>query len=283
MTRKTKRLIIPYLSISLLLYVYWFFINRHFGVSALENYDPVDNLIGVFYAQGGDEFMDWGVPMWFLAALFSVSLIDFVVSKVPNLWKGLLIISFLLIGNYCFSPQGLHLPWSFDIAMVVYPFYFFGRLLKKMNFADFTSGKEWLIIAICFTVHLFTAFYNTPLSYYYGQYGILPLNYLNGILGSLWIFSLVKFLPINSCITWVGRNTLPILAFHLSAMTLIKAILLFGFEQEITFTWWNSFLYSALQILLLVPVILVINRYFPIFNGWRDQKITSKPSVNLEK
>jgi fucose 4-O-acetylase-like acetyltransferase len=283
MIRMAKRLLVPYFVISSLLYLNWFLITRHFGESALENYDPIKNLIGVLYSQGGVEYMNWGMPMWFLPALFCVSLIDFMVSKVTNVWKGALIFVFPLLGYFGFEWLGFHLPWSMDVAMVVYPFYFMGTLLKKLGFAELYSGKAWLAIVICLSIHVFAFQFNEPVSFYYGEYGFLPLTYLTGIVGTLWIFLLIKELPINRGVSWVGRNTLLILAFHLSAMTVIKAILLFGFGQEVTFTLWNSFLYSALQLLLLVPVILVINRYFPILSGWRAQKTNSETGLNMEK
>jgi fucose 4-O-acetylase-like acetyltransferase len=69
-----------------------------------------------------------------------------------------------------------------------------------------------------------------------------------------------------------GQNTLPILALHVLAMTVIKAVALFVFNIEIVFNFWSSLGLALLQILILVPVILVLNKHFPILIGRENQK-----------
>lgn len=261
-----KRLLIPYFLLSLMLYLIWFFVGRHYGGGVVQ--DPVQNFIGVFYSQGGPQYMDWGIPMWFLTALFCVLLIDYAVVRLPHRWQPYVSLLVGLAGYYYFIIVRIHLPWSLDVAMVVYPFYFFGGLIKeRLMIKRFSNWQIWLIIGILFFMHMGLSRLNGKVLFYYGEYGILPLMYMNGFLGFFWLFFLFRRLPTIDFITWLGRNTLPVLALHLTAMSFIKAVLLFGFDTEVHTGIAYYFLYSILQIALLVPVIMLLNRCLPQFLG----------------
>jgi len=71
--KRAERLLIPYLFFSSFLYMFWIFVGRNVGNSATHHYSVAKNFVGIFYAQGGAEYMDWGIPLWFLPALFNVS------------------------------------------------------------------------------------------------------------------------------------------------------------------------------------------------------------------
>lgn len=276
MKKMLRRILIPYFLISLILYTKWYFINRHFGESVLLNYDPVKNFIGIFYAQGGNEYMNWGVPMWFLPALFCVSLTDLFISKIGSPLKPVFVLFLPLIGYYSYALLGFHLPWSADISMVVYPYYYFGTQLNNLKFKGGFISKEMIVLIGCFILHLLAYRYNKTISFYYGSYGFLPLTYLLGIIGSIWLFLLIKIMPANKYICWLGQNTLPILAFHLSAMTVIKGVSLYFWDVTLDLNLWNSFIYTLIQILILVPVILLMNRYTPFLTGYRSFDMKSE-------
>jgi fucose 4-O-acetylase-like acetyltransferase len=268
--KQFNRLIVPYFSISILLFIFWFFVGRHYGESAEHAYDPIKNLIGIVYAQGGPEYMNWGIPMWFLPALFVVGLIDFFVSKMPFKLRFIPLLGLPVLGYVLFEQTGFHFPWSIDVAMAVYGFYFLGGLIRRFQVVDrMTSQKALFAITIFFLIiHTIGANYNGRVLYYYSDYGhYFPMMYLNGITGFIWVFSLFKLLPTFKPITWVGRNTLPLLGFHLLAMTFIKGFALFVLGIEIDFNVWLSLIFAVLQIALVVPLILILNRYLPFMVG----------------
>ena len=270
----SQRLLVPYFIISSLLYVFWFFIGRHYGESNQMMYDPLRNLIGIFYAQGGPEYMNWGIPMWFLPALFIVSSIDFLACKLELKYQYILALVIPVAGYYLYKLLGFHLPWSIDVAMAVYGFYFFGKILKSINFIDKLHNIRLsaLIIAVAITVHVIGVQFNGRVLYYYGEYGNLLVMYINGIAGFVWVFTLFSFLPSLPALAWIGRNTLPILAFHLLAMTFIKGFALYVLGVEVTLGLWQSLIYSVLQISILVPAILFLNRYLPFMVGIETRK-----------
>jgi fucose 4-O-acetylase-like acetyltransferase len=272
--KQASRLLIPYFSLASLLFIFWFFIGRHFGESADKAYDPLNNFIGIFYAQGGPEFMNWGIPMWFLPALFVVSLIDFFVSKLPFKFRFIPALIIPPLGLLLYNHLGFHLPWSIDVAFAVYGFYFLGNVLREVNFIQLLANRRTtaLFVILFFTIHLVGFQFNGRILYYYGDYDIFPLMYINGIAGFVWALALFSLLPKSKYVVWVGQNTLPILAFHLLAMTFIKGIAFFGFGTEIAFNPWLSLIYGVVQIIILVPAILFLNRYLPFLVGIRRKK-----------
>lgn len=272
--KQVRRLLIPYFSLAFVLFLFWFFIGRHYGESADKAYDPIKNFIGIFYAQGGPQYMNWGIPMWFLPALFVVSTIDFFISKLSMGVRIVLAITLPPFGLLVFRLLGFHLPWSIDVALAMYGFYFIGSLLRRVNFVERILNWRFgiLVLVLFLAIHLLGFQHNGRILYYYGDYGNFPLMYVNGIAGFIWAFALFSLLPTNKYLVWVGQNTLPILAFHLLAMTLMKGIALFGFVHELQFNVWLSLLYGIAQVIIIVPAILVLNRYFPFLVGIQRKK-----------
>ena len=70
--KRAKLILTPYFIWASILFLFWLLIGRFYGQSALKDLSPLKNLIGVFYAQGGQEYMDWGIPVWFLPCIFVV-------------------------------------------------------------------------------------------------------------------------------------------------------------------------------------------------------------------
>ena len=93
----------------------------------------------------------------------------------------------------------------------------------------------------------------------------------------LWIGELpYGFLPVLPPLLWLGRNTLPILAFHLSALALIKAVALLGFDSSLPSGISYYWLYTTLQIIILIPLVLFLNRFAPWMVGLSGYGLENK-------
>ncbi len=266
LTKISKRLLIPYFIISVFLYLIWLAEVWRAGFSC-DFCDPIKNLIGIFYSQGGQGFMAWGVPMWFLTALFCVAIIDYFVSQVPFKFRLIIAIILPFIGLFLHENIRYKLPWSLSIAMVTYFFYFAGVVLRRIDFIKIISGKEIYIFIASFGLHLILYRYNKPIDFFYANFGIMPMLMLNGLLGFVWMFSIFKIIPVFNFVTWVGRNTLPVLTFHLTALEIVFFLTFTILFPNID---GNIFIYlvtSALEILVLVPIIIFLNRYLPLVVG----------------
>jgi len=280
-TKMVKRLVIPYFIISSILYIIWFLKAWHQDFNCVFC-NPVKNFIGIFYSQGGEAFMAWGVPMWFLTALFCVAVIDFFVSKFPLKIRFLIAVLLPFIGLFLQHNLRYKLPWSFTVAMVAYFFYFTGVVLRRINFIKFITGKEWLGIVTGLAIHLSLYRFNYPVDFFYGNFGSIPLLMINGLAGFLWVFSLFKLLPISNSITWIGRNTLPILSFHLLALGLVHWLAFEVIYPELSGNVLVFMLFSSIEILILIPVIMFLNRHLPMIVGLQVNPSTKLQPVKLE-
>lgn len=266
--KRVKSILVPYFIWSFLLFLFWFLISNRIGESAALHLSPIQNFIGIFYAQGGRAYMDWGIPMWFLPGLFMTFVLFFLLQKIKNkfLLYGVLatlpILGFLYARNFL-----MNLPSSINIAMVAILFYAFGfyafQILTKV------SIRNSLILAFgFFLINLFFYNYNIKIDMYRAYYGNEFLFILNGLTGSLFVIFIFKALPYFRFLAFIGKFSLTILALQLIVMSFIKFVLLYGFHQsDFNFTEWERFLYAILQIVLLIPSFYIINKYIPILNG----------------
>lgn len=269
--RRFQNILIPYFLISFLLYIFWFFAGRKFGSSVQMELSPLKNFIGIFYAQGENEYMDWGIQMWFLPCLFLISVIYFYLARYNNK----IIIAALVLSGITgyFLPNFLerHLPWSIDIVFTAILFYGTGHLLREFLLDNILVHKKSattifiLIIALCFNIVFF--YLNGKIDISKGIYNNYLYMYLSGIGGSVFYLLLLNYLPRIKIVSYIGINTLLIMAFHLRAMTLIKFIQIYILHIEFNMTVFLSFFYSFLQLGLLIPLIWLINKYFPLLAG----------------
>jgi acyltransferase len=268
--KKFQRLLIPYFSISLLLFLFWWIIGKDMGKSAAQNLSVLKNFLGIFYAQGGSEFMDWGMPMWFLPALFVVTITIYGVNKLPLILRFIVITALVFTGVIFNRTYHFHLPWSIDIVMVLIGFYFLGTLIYNGKIIERIKGRVYLLLFVLILSHLIGFTLHTESLFYQGKFGNIGIVYLNGLLGSAWVILLFKKMMKIEPLIWLGKNTLPVLAFHLLALSVIKGVSIFVFNLELEWCFGYSVMYAIIQVLILIPVIIFINKYFPklVGRGW---------------
>ncbi len=266
--KRFQSIIVPYFIWSFCLYFFWFFLSRNYGDNVKLNLSPVKNFIGIFYAQGDREYMDWCIPVWFLPAIFCTFLLFHFIKKIKKTTLTAIVLMVVaLLGFISIRMYDFILPWSINIAMVALLFYSFGYyFFKKISNV---SKKNAIIILI--VMGLFNLFFynsNIKIDMYRAHYGNELYFILNGISGSLFVLFFFKAFPVFKFLQFIGKFSLTILALQLVVMTFIKFMLMILFHQtEFHFTELNRFLYSILQILLMVPGFFFINKYIPILNG----------------
>lgn len=267
-TTRFRSIMIPYFFWSLLLFLFWFLIGRNYGDSAAMNLSPIKNFIGVFYAQGGRDYMDWAIPLWFLPAIFTTFLIFYWLRKIknPTVYYSLLIL-LPLLGLVYSHLTPINLPWSINIALVSLIFYGFGNhFFDKIN--KLSKQHSMIIMLIAGLINLMSYNFNIKIDTYRAIFGNEFFYILNGLAGSLCFLLFFKTFPVFRFLQFIGKFSLVILALQLFAMTFIKLILLKVFHRsDFNFTEWEKFGYAIVQVLLLVPGFFLINKYAPILNG----------------
>lgn len=269
--KRAKQILLPYLIWSGLLFLFWFFVGRKFGDSVHLNLSPVKNFIGIFYAQGGHDYMNWGVPMWFLPAFFFTFLIFGLVRILQQRIQQIMCLFVLiLIGFLIPRIYDSHIIWSIDVSLVALFFYGFGFYLKKI-WLEKKYKFEVLLLVILFVLHLFCSlFLIEKIDMYRSTYGHEFFFILNASVAIMfWGLSFKKIKKITPLI-FFGKNTIPILALHIRTLTIIKLVLLIIWgAKTFQFSEIEKIVLVLFQLTILYPIIIFINKYLPVLNGKR--------------
>jgi len=267
-TKRAKTILIPYFVWSLVLYLFWLFIGRHYGDSANMELSPLNNFIGVFYAQGDNAFMNWGIPMWFLPCIFVTFCLYTFIRTFPKQITQIAISIVLICLGFLYSHLfTFKLPWSIDVACVSLSFYVAGFYLK-----DVIKNLKFKHILICllviFILQFSFAFLNSSkVDMYRSIYGNQLLFVLNGLSGTLMVILVFKLFKFPNFIAYVGKHTLVLLALHGRALTCIKLFLVVVGLSVLSFNELTKFVFAVLQCVLIVPAIWLVNKYIPILDG----------------
>jgi fucose 4-O-acetylase-like acetyltransferase len=267
--RRAKMILVPYFFWATTLYLFWMFVGRNYGKSSQIELSPIKNFIGIFYSQGGQEYMDWGIPIWFLTCIFLVFLIYGAVSNIKNktVYVGTILIC-VLAGIIWPKATGTHLPWSFDVALVSVGIYAAGHQLKNwMVVLEKRSLAIWIILL--FIIHGITFSINpSKVDMYRSLYGNEILFLISGISGSIAYILLLKSFPILKFLSYLGKHTIVLLATHTRALTVIKFVLMTLVGTTVfDFTELEKLILAVVQIALVIPVIWLVNKYIPVLDG----------------
>lgn len=266
--KRAKTILVPYFLWSFLLFIFWAVIGRSYGESAKLNLSIFKNFIGVFYAQGEREFMDWGIPMWFLPTIFLTFLLFYLLQNIKSkVLKISLLFALILIGFTLPLITGVKFMWSLDVALVSLFFYSIGFYIKP--FIDLQLKSTFWVLTIFFgTVHFYFFTINFKIDMYRSIYGNEILFLLNGVSGTLFYISLFKIIPKFNLLGFIGKFTIPILALQIRSLTFIKLILVLIFGIKVfDFSESDKFFLSIIQLLLIIPVLFLIKKYVPFLNG----------------
>ena len=267
--RRAKIILIPYFVWALALYLFWLFLGRNYGDSAEAGLSAIDNLIGIFYSQGGQSYMDWGIPMWFLPCIFIVFLVFAAIQKIKNkMFANAGVFFIVLLGFMWPRLTGVHLPWSIDVALVSVGFYAVGGHLKSwlINLSKLNTA---LLFILFFGIHFFTFYVNPEkVDMYRSIYGKEALFFLSGLFGAMAYLLFFKLVPVFSFLAYLGRHTIVLLAAHVRMLTVVKLVLMVIFGMTVfEFTEIEKFGLAILQVLLVIPIIWLVNKYLPILDG----------------
>ena len=267
--KRVQQILIPYFLWSFLLFIFWFFIGRKFGESSLLDLSPLKNFIGIFFSQGDTTYMNWGIPMWFLPSLFLTFLIFYWIQKIKNsILKIILCLTCITIGFILPKVFNVYFFWSFDVSLVGLTFYAFGFYTKKIILQK-SQKKEYLLILFFLIFHSILSFLIVQkVDMYRSIYGNASLFIINAISGVLFWLLLIKNFNKFTFLSFFGKNTIPILALQIRAMTFIKLMILLFFGTKIfNFNEFEKVVSSLFQLALIYPIIILINKYAPQLNG----------------
>ncbi|MBF0505103.1 MAG: acyltransferase family protein [Candidatus Omnitrophica bacterium] len=273
--KKFRTLIIPYFFFSLFSYLFWLLIVHKLSIHGLSlRMDPIKPLISIIYGIGVN---GWEQPLdkalWFLLCLFVAEILFWKINsccnrkQLPLMIIGLVILSFIL--SILNLPK---LPWSVDVAITASVFYGIGFLYKDMvmiwmNNKNFIPSLLFLLIInlLCCSLNGITSIN--------GNHGNFILFYISGIAGVLFLIGISKLIIVNSTIEIIGQNTLIIMGMSGISFFVLRGIIYLITKSLPMMTSevpiFIAVAYSILQILFLIPIIHLLNKYFPFVIGRR--------------
>ncbi len=222
--------------------------------------------ISIFYAAikgmfiGSDyvtktSFMPFG-PLWFLVALFIVKNMASLLGKVLRNERYFAVVS-CLIAVFCFFIIKQPQIFSMKSAMLSFPFFIFGYLIRNIDFRKIPHRLVILLLCIIYVVFIIPLNGRCGIDECsYGNYIIL--FYINAIIGSISIIILSTYInSFSSLFVIIGQNTLGILGTHN----------LFGipFKTLVVFICGYNILTSPIYIIASSSIITIASLFFSIY------------------
>jgi len=274
---KFKTIMIPYFIFALLSYVIFIILGR-FVVESLDtdNIGPIyKQLIGIFYGNGHDNYLIQNTPLWFLPCLFSAQVMFYFVEKLKHKNKYLIILVAAMFLGYLdkkFMP--VRLPWGIDIALSMTMFFSFGKMVaayikeeSKMKDAVKINLLAIILILIGLMVSTFNDRVNT-MNNYYGNYILFIISSFSSIIGYT---LLIKQLPNNKIVSYIGKSTMAILVMHKFPILVFQTI--FASTANIlvnggaALALFVSIIVSIISIVMCIMAQRVINKINPKILG----------------
>lgn len=238
MLKKSKSLLIPYISFALILYV----------CSCIKNIlvndtDLVKQFIDIFtYNTMGD--LPFGNSIWFLTCIFFVEVIfNFLknFSKNEKILAGFILL--ICTAGYLLSIYNIRFIWGIDSALISIGFYYVGYMIKKLNkwnvIRKLNKVKLPNIIVI-FIISTILIFVNGYVNIRTVKYSNIMLFYFNGIITSIMIIKVAKYFiyknilkRIINAIIYIGSNSLIYLVFNQFFIYITKQFFYIFFNSKI--------------------------------------------------
>ncbi|MCU5067249.1 acyltransferase family protein [Bacillus pacificus] len=263
------RLLIPYFSACIAFYFIWL-LRQNIGTS--DNISLYEPILGILYGNGEQLYVN--VPLWFLVCLFCSEIIFLATMKYMQNYNIVIqIVFYILLGITGFSiSQYFHLPWGLDIALAVQLFLFIGNkfkyygLFQRFHFSFTTLFISLILFLVITPINGFIDINNR-------MYGNIILFYINGISGSILVLYLSQLIenkqPFSRLFIYLGKNSINILMFHISAFWLL--IFINTTTPYPLFSHWIIYTVFGISISLLISYFI---KKYPLtkmlFNGVRQ-------------
>ena len=261
--KKFTRLIIPYFIYSGIIFILGIFFQN-----IKTTREMLLAIIGIFYSRyalyplNESEnvlFLQIGnSPLWFLTSMFIGCMLFYVVMEIArdSMIKTWLCYIGLIVITILFQSFPVLLPWSIDTAFLTAWFMLIGYNMKK----KFLKRYSIFYIALVSIIYILGCYWDGAVNLsirVYGNHGISSIfaTCVLGILGSficLFIAQMIdEFNVIRQVLILVGKNTITILALHMSLFYAFNNIL----NQLGIFYNDNRYMYYAVGCIRIVITI----------------------------
>lgn len=300
-----RSLIVPYFCFALLTCLFYFLLDTGFqpGVTNIEFFETsaLYGIYSILYALG--PLVSYNPPLWFLTCLFVTELLFYGFAKKYYGEPGKLVLWLTAAGiiGYLYSVYvPFRLPWNADVALSAVAFYGAGNLFRKITEPDeksgVASGTNVKANSSFNSESRFRAGFSRTEKFFPGIFILLNLLYFAYLLefptdkinmnvlkyGNFFSYYFLAFSGIfafvylfkkvgsSKILEYYGRNSLIVLALHFPLKDILTklAVIAIGVELECFYCKTALALsLTILNLLCLIPVIFLINNYFPFLLG----------------
>lgn len=268
-------LLIPYIIYNVIYYPYWI-IKAYIEQGGVLSYsDCAKPIIGALLGQLNSCFScELNGVTWFLITLFAMHWIaDFCNrQRHSNLWMLCISITAMILYGankyYLFAP---YLPFHGLVRCI--PFFFMGIICRQLGFLNKTEFKNDLAIGISALVMSLLLFY----------WHIQEQNHIIHILlyFILNFTSVIAVIHLWRCadsvrlkpVLYISIGTMVIFGLHRMLIGIVDFTMEKAFHlTDISYSWYGSVILAFSIEILLLPVIYLANKYFPILLGKKFAK-----------
>lgn len=292
--RRLKSLIVPYFFFALLTCLFYFLLEKifHFGYFKISTFYDVIYII--LCAPGDRDLVN--PPLWFLPCLFVTELLFYGIAKKYYEEPRKLVLWLTatgMIGYFYAVYTDIRLPWNADVALTAVVFYGVGNLFRKFTeskvefesdvFLDadsrfrkrFSRAEKFfpgvfLLLNLLYIRYLMEFPTAGKINLNALEYGNFFSYYLLAFSGIFTFVYLFKKIGSSNILEYYGRNSLIVLAFHFPIMDILLTLILLIFGIDLDVDYYNASIalgLTALNLLCLIPVIFLINKYLPFLIG----------------
>lgn len=269
--KKVRTLVVPYIGFSVILFAFWFFVRRNYGLSGVETLSVQGALWQIFMGQTSAAY---AAPTWFLTCLFCTEIVFFFMLQIKN--KGILTASIICSG--ILGSTSLYLVneldwsklfWNIESVWFYLVFVALGYAFTQYNVASKFNNRPKVILATIPFIIAFTVLYTFQVklaSPYFEAIINIPL----AILGLFMVVGISILIKRNRVLSFFGKSTLIIFTLHMIMLSLIKGILVIVFHMdEVIFegTLIPNLLLGIATLISIIPLIFFINRFMPWLIG----------------
>ena len=265
--RRFRQLLVPYVIINIITYLLWLLVLRNVGSDAGEDVGALSPLMAAVTVNATEMMHD--VPLWFLAALFLVENLYYLLYRNVR-YRVVVTVLLLLLAVLNNTYNTVRLPFCIDISLVALLFYRLGNVMRDKGDALF----KWYLFVLSAVVTVAVFMLNGKVAMHANYYNNIFLFIAGGVAGCYlmaYICRLLQSLFGNRApVQAIARNTLPICAFHLIVFALLKGIMFYvlGLSPEIlTGTFLPNALLALLSMVICLSIARVVNRFAPFVLG----------------
>lgn len=247
-------------------------VERRFRPESI-NINELKPLIGIFYGNGVEPWMDFNIVLWFLPCLFVTEIVFYyIVQKITN--KKYIVLTLIIssiIGFEISNYINLRLPWGINIVFTSIVFYGLGYILHKSNVEnELIPLQQNILILIFLIINIPITFINKAVDMNSLILGNYFLYYIAAINGMSFLYLICKKIKKCNWLEFLGKNSLIIMCIHDPIKRIVIKVVSI-ISKIPTDVLRNSIIGSFICLVVLMPILIlaiyIINNYLPFIIG----------------